>query len=310
MALVGESVSNFLPMPRRFIAFFVFFLTVSVPVFAEDATLLKSADAAFEAGNYTAALLPYQQARNALQGQRADWLKVTVKLIRTHNALGQMDQAVAEYFNYCLNDPNEPPLDCLPLPWFLPPSVSTGLPRGESLARDVLDPVKTPVPGPAATLLAAAVLATGADSRQRARGQQVLRELVASLDSLQVDESKQKTSPENRAIHHRIQVGLLAMTFLWKQSLPTMRGPAELPRMQRILARIDEPNRAGPLFLYGIAAAQVGDRENAIIAWMRIPILYPEHKVLAVQSLKNAADALDHLGRADQARGLSREAEK
>lgn len=273
------------------------------------AQTVKEADAAFEAGNYTAALLPYQQARGALEGnrQKKDWLDLTAKIVRTHNALGQTDHAVAEYFNYCLNDAGEAPLDCIPLPWYVPATVSAGTSRGEQLARELLNSAK--MPGPAATLLAAGVLSVSSEPAQRSRGDQILGELVASLETLQIDESKPKAGPENRAVLYRRQIGLLAVALRWKQSLPQLRSANELTRMKRLLDQIDEPNRAGPLFLYGSAAARVGDRENAVLAWMRIPILYPGNRVLVLQSLKNAADALDRLERADQARQLRREAE-
>ncbi len=285
---------------------------------AAEPSLFQEAEAAFAAKNYAAAIPFYQQARNDLQNQKVDWLKATKQLVRSHNALGQSDQAIAEYLSYCLAAPDSPPLDCLPLPWFVPTDATSPsanpLARSETIARELLGPNSRSVPGAAGTFLAATVLTTSRDPQLRTRGQQILNELAASRNAPSTVTEQNAAAKTNEVtpapppVQCRQQIALLATAFLWKQTLPTLRDSSALSRMERVLNQIDEENRAGPLFLFGNAAAQVGEHESAVLAWMRLPILYPEYNILSEQSLLNAAKSLEQLGRADQARPLRTEA--
>jgi TolA-binding protein len=68
-----------------------------------------------------------------------------------------------------------------------------------------------------------------------------------------------------------------------------------------------EPLRAGPYYVLGAAEAQHQRWERAALAWMRIPILYPEHRNLAAQALFDAGRSLERLGRSEQSVQLYRE---
>ena len=65
--------------------------------------------------------------------------------------------------------------------------------------------------------------------------------------------------------------------------------------------------RAGPYYVVGTARAQWQQPERAALAFLRVPILYPENRRLAASALRLAATALEQLDRPDEAAALQRE---
>ena len=70
------------------------------------------------------------------------------------------------------------------------------------------------------------------------------------------------------------------------------------------IERMPEPLRAGPYYVLGTAWAHHGQWEQAALAWLRIPILYPEHRELAARSLMDAGQSLEKLGQSGEAARL------
>jgi TolA-binding protein len=67
------------------------------------------------------------------------------------------------------------------------------------------------------------------------------------------------------------------------------------------------PLRAGPYFLAGKALARHGRHEQAALALLRVPILYPEQRGLAAECLLLAAGQLKMLDSKAEAAALYRE---
>ncbi|MDR2440321.1 MAG: hypothetical protein LBE12_13255 [Planctomycetaceae bacterium] len=283
-----------------YVLFFFFFVT-GISRSAE----ISEGDVAFARKNYEAALELYSAARElyaARQNQKDkdnDWKRLTVQIIRCCLVRGESERAVQEYFLLCRVEPF-PPLEWIPLPWFVPTGTAMGMGLREKTAENWLDPLQTQSPGLAATLLAAAILSVSLDPAKQSRGYQLLRNLEKKL------ETTKKAQDQESIFQH--QVALLAAALCWKQRIPTLKNPTALIPLRHILDQIpEEPYRAGPLFLFGRAARMVGDHETAVLAWMRIPILYSENTLLVVEALREAALSLEKLGRFDQAERLRTE---
>ena len=253
------------------------FLSLTLSVRADDA-----ADDAFQQRKFETARDLYGQARDKKETNHQRWLQYTAQIVRCHTALGETDQAVSEFFYLCSVDPQTTFYDCIPLPWnppFVVPGASSPV---EKTAEDVLDSIKNPRPGPAAMLLAAGILSVSPQPDKRNRGLNLLGKLA------------QQEGPAAQ----------LAAAMLWKQRIPTLRTANELAILENAIERIPEPYRAGPYFLLARAANAVGEREKAVLYWMRLPIFYSNDKLLAEAAVREAATALEKLGRYDQATRL------
>ncbi|MDR0870115.1 MAG: hypothetical protein LBN39_04910 [Planctomycetaceae bacterium] len=248
------------------------------------------ADTAFARKDYTLARDLYVQNRDRFYEHKQDeqWKQASVQIVRCSTALGETDRSVQEYLLLCRKDPL-PPLEYLPLPWFVPLDKTLTRQPYHKQAEDFLNDVRNPCP--AGKLLAAAVLSVCSDNQKRLRGSQILRDIAAGSQ----DTAEQK------------QVVLLATAFLWKQKLPMYRSAADLKPLQNVLAQIPEPLCAGPYFVLGEVAAQVNLPEDAVLYWMRLPILFPENKELKTEGLRRSAETLEKLGRRSQAEHLQNE---
>ncbi|MDR1271281.1 MAG: hypothetical protein LBK82_17370 [Planctomycetaceae bacterium] len=280
---------------------FIFFCVTGIA----GATEISEGDAALARKDYAAALELYSQAR---QNQKDnDWKRITVQIIRCCLTQGETERAVQEYFLLCRVDP-APPLEWIPLPWFVPIETAMGMSLREKTAENWLDPLQnqntsqTKSPNLAAKLLAAGTLSVSPDRTKQQRGYQLLRELEMILET-----SKKTPDIQESAFQHHNHIALLATALRWKQRIPTLRNQSELTPLRRILEQIPESCQAGPLFLFGRAAQMVGDHEIAVLTWMRIPILYSENIPLAAEALRETALSLEKLGRFDQAEQLRTE---
>ncbi|MDR0337289.1 MAG: hypothetical protein LBI18_09385 [Planctomycetaceae bacterium] len=290
---------------------FIFFCVVGIV----GATDIAEADAAFERKNYTTALELYRQTR---QNQKdANWKRLTIQMIRCCLAQGDTEQAVQEYFLLCRVVDSAPPLEWIPLPWFVPIEAVMGMSLREKIAETWLDPLRNSSPNSspnspqnsspakppnilAATLLAAGTLSVSPNTEKQRRGYQILRELETLWETA-------KTTPNIQESAFQRHIALLATALRWKQRIPNLKNQSELLPLQRILEQIPESCQAGPLFLFGQAARIVGDHETAVLTWMRIPICYSENQLLSVEALREAAQSLEKLGRFDQAKRLQTE---
>ncbi len=302
-----------MPYPRLLIVLFSFSVFCYAAFALAQKTPQQEADEAFAHHEYKTALELYSRLRDAAalskssESKSSDWAVYAAQVVRCHTALTDQEQAAQEYFLLCANTPPENvPLDCIPLPWFTPAaSLPMGMRPPEKTALDRLDTLKFKSPGPAATLLAAAVLANSTDAGRRSRGMTLLR----NLESMPLEQTEEKTDQNSTRPEQQRCVSLLASAFLWKQRIPLLRGKQDLIPLQKTLDRLPETLRAGPYFLYGLAARQAGEYDSAVLAWMRLPILFGDQRVLCVESLREASKTLDTLDRSEQATALRQEAE-
>lgn len=246
----------------------------------------ENADNAFAVKDYRLARDLYVRDRETYyeKQQNQNWKEATLKIVRCSTALGDSERAVQEYFLLIRKDA-APPLEFLPLPWFVPLNRIVGVRPHEQTAENYLN--ENINMNPVGKLLAATVLSVCADNAKRLRGTAVLRELTA-VPVVENDD-------------YQKQVFLTAAAFLWKQRLVGLHQPAELKPLRKILESLPQRQRAGVYFLLAEGAAQVNESEAAVLYWMRIPILYPEDKLLVTESLRRAAEMLEKQGRTEQA---------
>lgn len=230
----------------------------------------QEADRRFAAGRHAEALALYQRAR---QIEPRVWMRrqITAQIVRCCWLLNQPELAGEEFLVLVRSDPETPDFDCIPLAW-MPEEPSATL---EQAALGWLRQSDTPV----AVLLGASHLLTGP-----VRGEAVsrLQQLVLGGDR---------------------RVAQLAMAQLWRVQLVTA-GEAQVLGWQKSIEQMPSGLRAGPYFVLGTAWAQKQQWERASLAWMRIPVLYADHRRLAARAILGAAAALERLERPDQAARL------
>jgi tetratricopeptide (TPR) repeat protein len=230
------------------------------------------ADARFARREFRSALDLYAEARAT---EPREWVRrqITARMVWCYCALGQLEPACREFLVLILSDPTTPYLACIPLAW-APSQASPTLERSarEWLAREEL---------PAAVLLGASHLMS---SRLRLEALDRLKRLCAGSGS---DEP----------------VALLALAQTWRAAVATA-DQKQLLAWRDTIERMPEPLRAGPYYVLGQGWAQRQAWDRAALAWLRVPILYPEHRLLAAQALLDAARAMERLDRSEQAAGL------
>jgi tetratricopeptide (TPR) repeat protein len=231
-----------------------------------------AADAAMARGDFSTALALYREARKA---ESREWVRrgITAQLVWCYQALGQTEQACAEFLVLIQSDPETPYFSCIPLAWVpSPPSVLLEQSAGQWIKSQM----------PAAVLLAAShLLSTGA----RPAAQAKLQELTTHSDR---------------------RIALLAVAQTWRPKVVTA-GDAQLAGWRNTIESMPEPLRAGPYYVLGLGWRQRRRWEQAVLAFLRIPILYREHHVLASRALWEAGQLLEKLERNEEAVRLYRE---
>ena len=233
------------------------------------------ADARFAGGEFASASALYGEARGE---ETRPWVRrlITARLVWCHRSLGDLELAGGEFLLLVRDDPNTPYFACIPLTW-IPSEATLNLQRAarEWLRRDEM---------PAAVLLGAShLLLTAGGSHQAA---------LEKLKGL-------ATNPDTK-------IAFLALAQAWRTTAITA-DENRLRQWRDTIERMPEPLRAGPYYVLGRARAQQQQWAGAAEAWMRIPILYPEHRRLAARSLWDAGRSLEKLDQSEPAGRLYRE---
>ncbi len=247
--------------------------TQVVDVAMERSEPHQEADTEFGKEAYQSALLLYRQARE--QEERA-WVRQyqTAMIVRCLRALGEIESAAGEFFLLTRMDPQTPYLAAIPLPWdFLLPTTTL-----TQLGEKWIDREENPP----ARLLAAGIL-LGSDRREKAL--QVLDRLALAADR---------------------PIALLAIAQTWRARLVTIEH-ANLAQWEKVVADMSPPFRAGPYYLLGRAYHRLDAHREALLRWMRIPILFQEHRPLAARALVASARVLIDRNQTDKAVGLLQE---
>jgi len=230
-------------------------------------------DELVEAGEYDEAVKNYL---TAYRDERRNWARreITAHCVRCYRELAQFDRAAEAFLNLLRHDPKTQYFDSIPLSW-APHQPSLTL---QQKATSWLDAGQSS----AARLLGASwLLSTG--TRELAIG--ALRELAADSDA---------------------RVASLAETQLWRTQVATAR-PQDIERWRRIAERMPDRLRAGAYFTLGRALAGKQQSEQAALAFLRVPILYPEGGRLAAAALLSAGRELERIGQTKEAVVLYRE---
>jgi tetratricopeptide (TPR) repeat protein len=230
-------------------------------------------DAAFEVGRFDQAIGFYL---DALKQEPRRWVgrQLMARLVRCYDAMGQPERAGNAFAALLQDDPKTPHFDCIPLSW---------LPSQPSPAMEQLARAWAKSDQPAMALLGASYLLETAD---RENAMALLRKLAAG--------------PDRRTAQ-------LAAAQTWRAAMVTAQA-VQLEAWNRAVEEMPESLAAGPYFVLGSAWAQSQQWEKAALALMRIPILYPQQRALAAQSLVVAAHCLEKLHRTSEAIRLYYEA--
>ncbi len=215
------------------------------------------------------------QYRAAVQGDREvrGWVRrqILAQTVWCQRASGLWDEAGETFLTLSARDPDTPYFDCIPLAW----TAARPAPALESNARRWLDQSE-----PLAALLGAShLLSTG----HRAIA-------LAKLESL-------KVNPDPR-------IAWLAEAQTWRAAGTAARN--QRGGWQKRLETSPQALRAGPYYVFGLACV-VDKPDEAALALLKIPILYPRERSLAAASLLTAGGCLERLQRPAQAATLYRE---
>lgn len=238
-----------------------------------------AADRLREQGRFADALTAYRQARRK---ESRDWVRrlILSREATCYAAEGQIRYAGETFLSIVRSDATTPYFGAIPLPW------------SRSRAEGDLEQAAAEWIGqqdlPAARLLGAGWLL---GTPQRSAALESLRQLATDSDP---------------------RIALLAEAQLWRSQYVTA-SPDDVRRWSQRVESMPPAIRPGPYYVVGLAFARHQQYQDAALAWLRVPILYPDHYRLAAASLWQAAAALQQAGpdkqagRDKQAVGLLRE---
>ena len=275
-------------------------ILLATPHFVYTQTTLADADAAYQARKYDAALELYRQARD-LGNQSGERQRATAMTVRSLQALGRSSESYQEFFTLCRAAPFSEHFDCIPLVWFTSRQFTpVAVTPDEQLALQWLSPSTNPsgVDNPAASLLAASILLTNTQGTNRSRA---------------VEQLEQLSFPGNTADREsqvRQQIALLAQMQLRRLQIAALKNESELALWESTVEKLPDSLQGGPYYVLGLAYAKLQNDEQAVLCWMRVPILFSENRPLAAQSLQEAAKALRRLGRNAEERTLLNELQR
>jgi len=232
----------------------------------------NDADAAFDQRRFDAALALYERAVNE---ERRIWVRrdILAQMVRCYRATGRIDLAANSFLALLQSDPATRHFDAIPLGWV----AEQPSPALEQTARSLLAREE-----PAAGLIGASyLLSTSGRNEALAR----LRQLAANTDR---------------------RIALLATAQSWRAGVATA-DVGQVESWQQTIGEMPEPLTAGPYFVLGQARLRLGQSEQAALALMRAPVLYPGDRRLAAAALLSAGRALEQLGRRQKAARLYRE---
>ncbi len=229
--------------------------------------------ASFQRRKYQDALDAYLKA---LRIEKRKWVQrqQLAEITWCYRNLGKLGNASASFLALYRSDATALHFSTIPLLWSgRPPDVAVET-RAATLLADAEQPV--------AQLIGASWLLTTA---KRPQALETLRSLSNAKDA--------------RIIY-------LAEAQMWRTKLATLTD-ADVLRMQSRVETMPQTIRGGPYFLLGSAHARRGQSARAALAFLRIPINFPEDRTLAAQALLATGSELETINRSGEARGLYRE---
>jgi len=125
----------------------------------------------------------------------------------------------------------------------------------------------------------------------------------------QLSFSANATTPtfEGREVQLRRHIALLAQMQLRRLQVAALKEESELALWQTTVENLPDSLQGGPCYVLGLAYAKLQNDEQAVLCWMRLPILFGDNRPLAAQSLQEAAKALHRLKREKEEQTLLNE---
>jgi hypothetical protein len=229
-------------------------------------------DKLFAAHDFSEARNRYQKAR--LAEPRA-WVQrlLVAQIVWCDRHLEQLEVAGDRFLSLLADDPETPYFEALPVVWVARPLS----PAAEAKALAWLAGDQ-----PVAHLLGASHLL-------------MTRHRAAALDKLQTlrfDKDARLAGPANEQ--------------LWRSEIATASS-AKVAQWQEELNKVPERLRAGGYYVIGSALARQPQPDEAVLALLRVPVLYPQERNLAARCLADAARLLEGASKVDEAARLKRE---
>ncbi len=235
----------------------------------------RAGDELFAAQNYRGALDQYRAALNG-DKERRPWVKrqIVAQTIWCYRDLGQYEAAGQAFLQVLLpGDESTQFFECIPLAWM------PGVPP-ESLER-AANAWLANSESPAATLLGASHL------------------LSTTKGPAAIERLKRLSTLRDP------RIAWLAQAQLWRTTL-FQADEAQLLGFLKAIDQCPETLRAGPYYLVGAALAK-SRPQDAELALLRVPILYPRERLLASAALLAAGGVLQRSGHEEAAARLYHE---
>jgi TolA-binding protein len=229
-------------------------------------------DRLFEKHEFAAAREKYSAAIHA---ETRRWARraILAQIIACHRELDQFEPAGKLFLALVREDPDTPYFEEIPLAW-QPTDPAASLAQAASQWLEDGNPV--------AGLLGASHL----------------------LSSLKRQEALDRLSQLARDKDARI--ASLAEGQVWRVSIPTAKND-QVAVWERRVEDFPDAFRAGPYWVLGRALAQHGEPVRAVLAFLHVPIVYPQARPLAADALRDAAALLEKQGDAAAASRLRQE---
>jgi tetratricopeptide (TPR) repeat protein len=232
-----------------------------------------TADGLWQQKKYEEAAGSYSQA---LREERRVWAQrpILVRLVHCFSYLGRFEQAGQAFLMLAESDPQTQHFAAIPLGW-TPHQPS---PAFEQRAKTWLSDRQNNV----AVLIGASWLLPTAEGPAA----------LAALQRLAADGEP--------------RVAMLAQAQAWRTRVVTVTAD-EIKSWEGLIARMPADLRSGPYFTFGQALSRTGQHEQAALAFLRVPILYPSERPLAAAALLSAGRELEKIGQIQEAVSLYRE---
>lgn len=213
---------------------------------------------------------------SALDAEKRSWAKRMIRadLIQAFTAIDRWENAVMQFLAIYSEDPQTRFFSLCPLKWVATANIS---PQLRTRLMNSNDPIEQ--------LLGSSWGLVGGEQQQATK---VMEQLTRDLDP-------------------RIQK--LAAIQLWRLRALNINSINER-QLQVWETRIQELElnlQAGPYYLLAEIQMKKGQTDPAVVNWLRIPILYPEHPGLAAAALYQTSLLLQNSGKTEEAQSIRTE---
>ena len=231
----------------------------------------RAAGAARLAGKYDDAVAAYEQAKNE-EPRRWAVRQIMADMVGTHLERGNVPAAVNEFLAIVREDPLTPHLNVIPVAW-----------RTSSTPEAQARGVPTP-----------------ADDDKFARL------LDASWRLGTAAEPQAKTALDELAKLDDPRLAALARIQLWRTRM-FEASTGEIDSWPVQLEKMPPQVQAAGWIVAGQALARNDEHEQAALCYLKVPLLFPEQRLMAAEALLAAASKLEQAGQVEEATGLLKE---